>query len=779
MQTEFTDPKSGNPKGNAGGEFVQLGTKRAPTAERADMPSEAVNLYSIFKESELTNMSTKCLDDYESDVRSRAPRMKKHKEYTELYASLQKVKSFPFNNCANVNLPVLTGPCLQVHARLFDMVWPASGKIIYSSPTNLNDAFRAQTTETFGNSYIRHRMPEMGTGLDDTMAQVVIYGSAFRRTYWNTYEWRVCSDWIPMEDFVVAHSVRSQDPSMRDVARYTMVQHLTIFDLESYGAQGVFDNVKGIRASDVETPKGDLQPTVDKVDGVSVAEESSDEDKNRQVLEQHRVWRLPDRQGKHPAFDGKPHPVIITIDAVSKRVLRVVLREEDDPNDLKRFQRETQAYQAYQIQMQAHSQQLEVVSRVMTVASQLGKEIPPDLIPVAPPEVKEPAPMRKREICFFTHYKAFPSEGFYGLGFGDFIGGLNKAVNTLINQHIDGVTLRNAKPVFMSRQLRLPRGTQNIQPGEVIEVDGPTSAMREGIYWMDPPLNDPTTMPLASMIGEMADKVAGSGDLMSGDTSGANRTAQEIKVLNSQVMMQISVLARRVKEAFKHELDKIWRCWGVFLEDEDVVDIVDEAGSPQSIKIGRGMFVPDAHVMPAADPRMKFEKVDDQNMLYQLVTSNQFLMQSPNAPLLMKMVTEDLFRAHGAEKYIPLIPTPPPPPPPPPPQPHGEEEAGWLNGQDSPVHPDDNDAEHIQGHTFFGNTPAGGALDKTGADMKDRHIRAHVAQAWQKMHGGGPQPGSGPTPQGQAAPGPPSHHGEGEGGPPPPPPQAPPQGQPQ
>ncbi len=173
------------------------------------------------------------------------------------------------------------------------------------------------------------------------------------------------------------------------------------------------------------------------------------------------------------------------------------------------------------------------------------------------------------------------------------------------------------------------------------------------------------------------------------------------------------------------------------------------------------MFVPDAHVQPAADPRMKFEKVEEQQMLFQLVTSNPFLMQSPNAPLLMRAVTEDLLRAHGAEKLIPLMPQPPGPPPPPEAHPPFEEEAGWLRDQDAPPHPDDNDDEHIQNHTMFAQSPTGGALSKTGREMMERHIRHHIAQGYEKRARGPMQP---------------SPMGMGPGGPPPGPQQGPPPG---
>ena len=63
------------------------------------------------------------------------------------------------------------------------------------------------------------------------------------------------------------------------------------------------------------------------------------------------------------------------------------------------------------------------------------------------------------------------ADGFYGLGYGDLLYGLCLAENTILNQHIDGVTLKNAKPMFMSRSLRMKRGEINVQPGSAIEVD--------------------------------------------------------------------------------------------------------------------------------------------------------------------------------------------------------------------------------------------------------------------------------------------------------------------
>lgn len=627
---------------------------RQPTMEAG--PLETDNLAVFYTEEELKKLASKSLDNYEEDVSSRSGRMKKLKEFTEAYAMLAKPKSFPFQNAANVMTPLLTGPKLQVHARLYDMIWPIGGRIVHTIPATASDAPVAHLTEKFANAYIRYRMPEMAQGLDDTLHQLCLYGSAFRRTYWDASEGRVRSDWIPIEDFVVAHWRRSQDPSMRDVPRYTLVHHMTIYDLEDHADKGIFVNVEKVKASIHEMERGessDLEEVVKKVDGSEEAAGGSDEDRPRKVLELHCKWRLPKRPG-HPAFDGRVHPVVITIDGPSEQILRIALREEDDPDDLKRFNREMETLSQYQSDLVVYQAGLEQYS----MALQSG--IDPVMMglpePGAPPEAPpEPKPVRKREICFFTHYRAFPSEGFYGLGYGDMLYGLAKAANTIINQHIDGVTLRNAKPGFISRNLRMQRGTTNVQPGELMEVDAPASVIRDAIYFLDPPDNDPSTVPLIEMFKGFADQIAGSSDIMSGQIPGSNQTKAGMQILADQAMAPITVLARRVSEAFRHELDKIWRCWGVFLDDEDIADIINEDGQPEQIPIGRMMFSPTAKIIPASDPRIKSVRVEEAQGALTAALQNPFLQSHPNAPIIYSTLSADFFRAIGAEKIVPMI----------------------------------------------------------------------------------------------------------------------------
>ncbi len=339
-----------DPKGGASVSLDPISAQvRPPTT--ADAPNEDANLVSLFTEEEQKKIVQTVIRDVDSDIDSREPRMKRLKEYQGLYASVMKAKAFPFKNAANVNLPILTYPLLQVQGRLYDMVWPADGKIMYSHPTNSSDMDRANITEMFGNSYLRHKMPEMAQGIDDSLHQVCCYGSSFRRTYWNSYEGRACSDWIPIEDFVVAAGQRSQDPSMRDVQRYTMILHLSYYDIESYGDKGIYSNTDKVKAVEPDSDKHDseFKQQIAKIDGTADSDDTTTEDKPRLVYEQHRMWRMPKAPDVHPAFDGKPHPVVITVEDQSMQVLRFVIREEPDPDDHSRFQKANAAYEAHDV----------------------------------------------------------------------------------------------------------------------------------------------------------------------------------------------------------------------------------------------------------------------------------------------------------------------------------------------------------------------------------------------------------------------------------------------
>lgn len=723
--------------------------RRSPTSETAPSSDadneEVVNLVGLLDEDEQKKMASAVIRGYDADVKSRSEHMRRAKAWYALYASVMRAKSFPWQDAANINLPIVAKAALQTAGRIWDMMYPANGHIFYSQPVGPDDAERAQATEIFGNHYLRWKTPEWGSGLRMTVFQAVLQGSAFRRCYWDEQESRVRSDWIPLDDFVVNYEQASNDPSMRDVRRYSLCQWMTIFDIEDAARDGIYDeqNAEKVKPSTQEARKeGErLRDIVDKAEGTSPSTDESADDQIRLVIEQHRTWRFPKDPERGYPFDGRGHPAVITVDDISKQVLRVVLREQDEPGDLSRFQQQEVELAAFQSQMEAYMQAVEAMQAqaqgaAVAAAQNPGMPAPPP--PQLPPPPQPPAwyregeeirPPRKIETTFFIHYKMFPSEGFYGLGIGDFIGQLNQGANAIINGHLDGVALKNARPGFIDRTTKMQRGAISVRPGEIQEVDAVGGDISKLVHFLEVPESDRTTLGLVQMFMGTGDQMSGTSDIASGEGTGANRTAKEASILNENAQKQVSVAERGLAEALKVELFEFWRRWGVFLPEEELYDVLDLQQQPRQIKISRDMFLLDAHVVPACDPRTQVERSEQAQGLYAFCSSNPLIAQNQAA---MTKVTETVLRALSASELIPLI-QPPPPPAPPPARRHWEEDADFIRDKDSPVNPDDDDDEHIAGHEAFEATPAAQRLTKVGRDMIERHVRAHYAQRLEKV----------------------------------------------
>ena len=729
--------------------------EEAPEAPALDVapPDEKSNLAAFLTDDEAKKYVRRCIDRYQRDLASREPRMRRLKELQERYAMMAAPKSFPWTGAANIRTPTVAGPTLQIQARLFDMLCPASGDLFSVVPATSDEQDYAHLGESFGNTYLRYHMPQYEQGMDFLIHEVCLFGSGFRRTIGDTYLRKVTSDTVGIEDFVVSAGHRSRDPSLSDVEFYTYVHRVSVAEIKAMGdgPGAPYVNTDKIKEEvNADTQASALQTAIVKQQGTDVDEEFEP----HQVLECHCRYELPNAPGRNPAFDGKRHWLVVYIDWPSETILRMSLREEDDPDDVRRFERGQKKLAEYEQQLAQAQAAAELIAMgprpqvgpdgmpimdPMTGAPIMQPAAPPPPMPGPPPPM--PPPVRKRQVCWFTHYRCFESGGFYGLGYGDILLGLAMAKDTILNQHVDGMTLKNAKPAFMNRNLKMQRGNVSVRPGEFIEVDIPVGAkLSEALMFVDPPDNDPSTVSLVQMLDGMSDILAGSADMMSGQVPGSNQAATSIQIFAEQAMTPITVLGRRLTNCLKHELYKVWRCFAVFLEDDEIQDIVREAGNPITENVTRAMFAPNARLIPTADPRLKSQRAKEFQDLMGFVMNSPVLAQNPASIRKLAELGLKLF-PDGAQFAQLLPPDQPHPPPPPPMKPYWEEEAGYLNGQPSQVHPDDNDDEHIQGHMM--GTPAEGMLPKPMRDAKEQHVRDHHAAKIRK--------GMGPIEQQKAA----------------------------
>lgn len=729
-----------------------------------DGPAETINLCEFLDPDEMKQIALRVTTDFDADVESGSKHMQRLRRWAELYSAVLKTKTWPFDRAANVNVPLVTYTVLQIQGRLFDMILPAKGELFHSLPLDQRpeELDRANRTELYLNYLARHEIPGFTQIYDELLFQMCMYGSSFMTYSWNEAENCVQPECITAADMVVPFQAKAKSPQMKGVPRYTRIRWMTYYDIQDKGDDGYFfgtDRIKAVPAQD--SKQSEFQETINDISGMEKPGFSTTEDEERQVLEMHIRWmKLPDAPDKHPAFDGKTHAVIAWVDADSEELLRLVLREEPDPKDKARFDKEMAVVTGAKAQL-AH-----FVASNGVQMDPMGALVP---MPPPPPMPPEPKPVRVREVTFFTHYRAFPSEGFYGLGYGDICGPLNEAMNTIVNQSIDRGTVNNARGGFVSRQLRFNRGPIMMQPGQYVEIDAPPAAMKDGLQTMPAIPADQEMIQFVRMIEQWAQRSAGSGDTLSGEPIGSNETARAAMLRNENAQKQINVLGSRVISYMKNDVDMLWRLLSVFLPENDNASVPGKDGQPTNIPVSRADFIADQRVFPAADPRVtsRTQRINDANEAMEMAGANPLLGGNPQ---VMRALTERQLHARDMADIIPLLAPAQPPPPPPVPQPI--ENADFLEGKQPQVNPLDNHGQHLAEIATFKASPEAIAMTPQQSQALDQHARNHVAEKMKQEQSNGQQqqPGAPPV---QGPPG--IGHG-GVAGPPrnPPPHPAPP-----
>jgi len=710
-----------------------------PDAQPAFMSAESTGpvLTDAFSEEELDALGMEIAADFEADCESDAPFLERVAEWNKLYDSVMEKKTFPFDKCSNVNLPVLQTTLLQIHGRVYDMINPAKGNIFHSVPlhSDKEEIARALRTEIIANYWARHECTEFNTTLDVLSWRTIFYGSNFSAMDWDDNEGRPTYDSVPIEDMVVPWDAQSSRPDMKDVPRYTWVRRMTFWDVQRDMDRGFFRNVPELQPENTrDDEKNPLQAYRAKNSGLSKSGDGGTTKKDglRKVLIHYCKRDLPEEPARHEAFDGRAHALRVWLDHETSKVLRVVLREEPDPKDEARFKKEQGAYLQYVAQQASFEQ-----NGGMTMDPMTGMPMP-----IPPPvPVPEPKPQRTREITFHTHWKGFNSEGFYGLGYGAIVAPINKAMNALVNQKIDLATINNAGGGYKSRLVRFPSGNIMHQPGQWVDVDAMPDALKNGLVPRQVQPGDPATPQLLEMLESWVQKATGSGETLAGEPSRSNETATAATNRYDSAMKQISVLASRMVQSYmKQDVEMLWRLFAAYLPDDDYKYIINEQGQSAQIPVAARDFAAESRVYPVADPRVitRQDRVQDAQQFLMLASQDPMLAANPQVRFF---ALQNFLTAMDKHEVLAMLK----PPAPPPPVPQVDENADFLRGKNPQVHPQDNDMEHLAEMANFKVSDEYKAMTPEMQAAYDQHGRNHLAAHMQKASKNAPQ-GAPPVP---------------------------------
>lgn len=688
-------------------------TKGPPTSDHIEGSApESVNLVDHFSDTDAKKCADEVIRGFDRDWDSTTAWRERRDSQLKLYLGIMPPP--PSGEMrTQVHYPIISVAVQRIKARIYDQQFPSNGEYFGAKPTDALDLERCVRIAKHMNWQIEHQIREYVPNHDVLITQCVLFGSAFSYMYWNSETDRPCHEACRTEDIVISYTEDCTDPEMSTVRRISRIIRKYRHELEALQDSGYYANVDEIYVPGQDNSNvgpGDstlneqdkpIRETVDRFAGT----ERPDDDPTlpRKLIEQHTWYKLPG--------EDRERAVVITVDYSKRCLLCVKIREDEDPEDRARFNREKDANEAqYASAMQTYDIDRQHYLAGMTLMSAMATQQPQDMTappmpgemtstpmpmpgeqsatmpgpmppaPQPPTPPAEPAPVKMIPVNFFTHFVFDPNpEGFYGLGIGAMLEGHNIVADTIASQMVDAGTLSNCFTGIMSRQVKMSRGELKIKPGIINEVDLPPQDLKNAIL---PLIFKGPEPQLAQFIRDQKDEaseLSGANEILSGEVGGSNETATTTQIRISQALAAISIMNKRYTRARTIEGRHLARLNSVHLGDEEYFTVVDPfkkvpptatldeklaANPPQ--QISRMDYLQDVDITITADPRMASQPQRFQEALqaWNLVNSSPMFQTNP---ALMMAAAKNLFVAMDRPEMVAALMTPPPPPPPGPP----------------------------------------------------------------------------------------------------------------
>lgn len=686
-------------------------------------------------------------------------------EYREKRRTLYKLfrghldpKSEPYENCANIHLPVVLRAIVMLVPRIVTELFPSDDYMFKALPTGPEDQERADLLTLHGDWQFKHEMPDFIPMWERLVTEALLAGSAFVYSGRDFIHDRNRHEFLSCEEFVMAYTDKSVDPSLSDVPEKIRIVRKSKHELEQLIADGTFDPVvmeEVMEPSDDPKLRGNRDKTEkpelvvkEEVDEVEGHHRPDDDPTAPWVFYEYHGWlQLPG--------EDVQRPVVVVMDTDQKKVVSFYVREQDDWKDKERFNEETQAITDYNAAVEQFQVQQNDPAYMMQVQQGLA---PPPTPPVPSGNMQldemgqplPPKPIKKVPVEYFTKIDCiYDPHGSMGIGIGDMILGFNQVANQLGNLFIDAASTANNPPQLVSENA-LPPGTNDIAPGDILRSPLPPEQLDKAHKVLIQVQGNPQLLEMMNTMMEVANEVAATPDVYAGEPGKANETYRGIATRVEQAAKPLTAIALRMLRGLTYVIKKNARLNANFLPESELVSVIDPMKGRQKVTITRDIYLEDYDITFTADTRFvsQQQKLDEDMQLMQFAATTPLFAQNPvQGSIFLYEVATRYLKDMRRPELIPFLGPRPTPPPPPQPMPPHEENAAFLTGKSPPVNQADDDALHVQDHRAFLGSPEGSALDTQQKQNLEQHVRNHVAQHIMKtaqaggLNGGIARPG--------------------------------------
>jgi hypothetical protein len=300
---------------NENGEKVNVDIDQEQTEkeEEAFESNHYSNLAEELPEQEINLIGKELVRAYEDDKSSRKNWEDQYSKGLRMLGVVVEDRQDPFPGASGVHHPLLAEAATQFQARAIAEIFPAGGPVKTQVIGKVTDKKldQSQRVQDFMNFQITQEIPDYFNELDQMLFYLALAGSAFKKVYFDNTLDRICSKFVPAEEFVIS----MENTDLETAERYTQVMKLTRNDIRKHQVSGYY---KDIPLSSSETSPGSndgdmVDQTLQRLEGMT----PSMADKIHTVLEVHTNLDLGEDKNELAL------PYIVTIDLDSQKVLSI------------------------------------------------------------------------------------------------------------------------------------------------------------------------------------------------------------------------------------------------------------------------------------------------------------------------------------------------------------------------------------------------------------------------------------------------------------------------
>jgi len=295
-------------------------------------PDHNSNLAEFIEDSDLEEMASDLVEDFDSDRTSRKEWSRSYVKGLDLLGMKIEERTQPWEGASGVFHPLLSEAIVRFQAQAMGEIFPAAGpvrtKVVGKQTKEKNE--QSKRVEHEMNYMLTEEMTEYRDEMEQMLFRLPLAGSAFKKVYYDPTRQRAVSKFIPAQDLVVPYSASD----LTTANRVTHVLRMDENEVRKMQVAGMYRDVDLKSSDDIE--EDPVRQKVNELEGLS---KNYSEDVLT-ILEIHADLDIEGFEDIDMAT-GEPTgirlPYIVTIDHTSGQILSIRRNYSmDDPLRRKR-----------------------------------------------------------------------------------------------------------------------------------------------------------------------------------------------------------------------------------------------------------------------------------------------------------------------------------------------------------------------------------------------------------------------------------------------------------